>query len=364
MHPGSQQDQRLSPALVPGYFQPDELSLAQRLRQALQVARQLRFIQTQGTEAGHWGHTLEHDLSLLLAELAALPLDSLEAEAEQFTWTPTARAFTQCLELARRLNRWYVLLDVDTPAEEQAVRGALRQPFRRALEESLGLQLRNVLLSSGAPASAWSGWHPAWRLDTDRAAPPTEPASAQRRRLRLFWLAICRLLRLLQVLALQQLPTSLATGLHDPGTGLLLAWTQLLQATRDTLNQFDARLTLLYYAERLGFQMRPAQADRAHLVLERDPRHLKPVLLPQGWRFVANLDRGSCSYAAEHALYLSPLRITQLLSLRHPYDRQISPEREYGLATQALAHQWAVPTTEQAADPRAPSVPLDRKSVV
>lgn len=358
MHPGSQQDQRLSPALVPGYFQPDELSLAQRLRQALQVARQLRFIQTQGTEAGHWGHTLEHDLSLLLAELAALPLDSLEAEAEQFTWTPTARAFTQCLELARRLNRWYVLLDVDTPAEEQAVRGALRQPFRRALEESLGLQLRNVLLSSGAPASAWSGWHPAWRLDTDRAAPPTEPASAQRRRLRLFWLAICRLLRLLQVLALQQLPTSLATGLHDPGTGLLLAWTQLLQATRDTLNQFDARLTLLYYAERLGFQMRPAQADRAHLVLERDPRHLKPVLLPQGWRFVANLDRGSCSYAAEHALYLSPLRITQLLSLRHPYDRQISPEREYGLATQALAHQWAVPTTEQAADPRAPSVPL------
>jgi hypothetical protein len=362
MHPGSQQDQRLSPALVPGYFRPDELSLAQRLRQALQVARQLRFIDTQGTEAGHWGHTLEHDLSLLLAELAELPLDSWEAEADQFTWMPPARALAQCLALARRLNRWYLLLDVDTPAEEQAVRGALRQPLLRALDESLGLQLQAVLLTSDAPATAWSGWHPAWGLGTDRVAAPAtsepKPASGQRRRLRLFWLAICRLLRLLQVLALQQLPASLATGLHDPGTGLLLAWTQLLQATRDTLNQFDARLMRLYYAERLGFQLRPAQADRAHLVLERDPRHLKPVLLPQGWRFVANLDRGSCTYAAEHALYLSPLRITQLLSLRHEHDRQISPEREYGLAARALARQWIVPTTEQAADPRAPWVPL------
>lgn len=362
MPPGSQQDQRLSTALVPGYFRPDELSLAQRLRQTLQVARQLRFVDTQGTEAGHWGHTLEQDLSLLLAELAALPLDSWEAEADQFTWLPPARALAQCLGLARRLNRWYGLLDVDTPAEEQAMRQVLRQPFRRALGESLGLQLRAVLVASDAPATAWSGWHPVWGLGADvggatKAAEP-ETAAAQLRRQRLLWLAMCRLLRLLQVLALQQLPASLATGLHDPGTGLLLAWTQLLQATRDTLNQFDARLTQLYYAERLGFQMRPAQADRAHLVLERDPRHPKPVLLPHGWRFVANLDRGSCSYAAEHALYLSPLRVTQLLSLRHEFDRQISPEREYGMATRALARQWTVPTTEQAADPRAPSVPL------
>ena len=363
MHPGSQQDQRLSPALAPGYFRPDELNLAQRLRQTLQYARHLRFIDSQGTEAGHWGQTLEQDLSLLLAELAALPLDDWEALADQFAWAAPARALEQCLELARRLNRWHVLLEVDTPAEEQAMRGVLRQPFARALKESLSLQLRDALIALDAPAIAWSGWHPDWRIDRPVAAISTatepEPAAAQLRRLRLLWLAMCRLLRLLQVLALQQLPASLTTGQHDPGTGLLLAWTQLLQHTRDTLNQFDARLTLLYYAERLGFQMRPAQPDRVHLVLERDPRHPKPVWLPEGWRFVANLERGSCSYAAEHALYLSPLRVSQLLSLRHEFDSQISPEREYRLATQALARQWAaVPTTEQAADARAPSVPL------
>jgi hypothetical protein len=363
MHPGSQQDQRLSPALVPGYFRPDELSLAQRLRQTLELARNLRFVSSHGTESGHWGQTLEQDLSLLLAELAALPLDDWEAQADQFAWLAPARALAQCLELARQLNRWHVLLDVDTPVEEQALRDVLRQPFTRALRESLGLQLRDALIALDAPDLAWSGWHPDWRIERPlagaSAAMEPEPAAAQLRRLRLLWLAMCRLLRLLQVLAAQQLPASLGTGQHDPGTGLLLAWTQLLQHTRDTLNQFDTRLTLLYYAERLGFRMRPAQPDRVHLVLERDPRHPKPVWLPEGWRFVANLERGSCSYAAEHALYLSPLRVSQLLSLRHEFDPQISPEREYRLATQALARRWiAVPTTEQAADTRAPSVPL------
>lgn len=361
MHPGSQQDQRLSPALVPGYFRPDELSLAQRLRQTLLLARHLRFVDMQGTQAGHWGRTLEQDLSLLLAEIAALPLDELEAEADRFAWMSPGRALAQCLELAHRLDRWYVLLEADTLAPEQAVRQVLRQPLRRALDESLGLQLQAALIACDAPANDWQGWHPAWGLGDELPASieiELEPVPARLRRLRLMWLAMCRLLRLLQVLALQQLPASLVTGLHDPGTGLLLGWMQLLQHTRDTLNQFDARLTLLYYAERLGFRMRPAQADRAHLVLERDPRYPKPVLLPEGWRFVANLDRGSCSYAAEHPLYLSPLRVTQLLTLCHEFDRQISPEREYGLATQALARQLPVPSTEQAADTRAPSVPL------
>jgi hypothetical protein len=363
MHPGSQQDQRLSPALAPGYFRPDELSLAQRLRHTLQLARHLRFIDRQGAETGHWGQTLEQDLSLLLAELAALPLDDWEAVADQFAWLAPARALEQCLELARRLNRWYVLLEAETPAEEQAIRSVLRQPFFRALDESLGLQLQAALRVLDAPAVAWSGWHPDWRLDRPLAAASAatepEPPATQLRRLRLFWLAMCRLLRLLQVLALQQLPLSLHTGLHDPGTGLLLAWTQLLQHTRDTLNQFDTRLTLLYYAERLGFQMLTAQPDRVHLVLERDPRHPKPVWLPEGWRFVANLERGSSSYAAEHALFLSPLRVSQLLSLRHEFDFQISPEHEYRMATQALARRWApVPTTEQAADPRSPALPL------
>ncbi|MEK8034489.1 hypothetical protein AACH06_26975 [Ideonella sp. DXS29W] len=361
MHPGSQQDQRLSPALAPGYFRPDELSLAQRLRQVLQLGRHLRFIDTQGSDAGHWGQMLEQDLSILLAEIAAQPVDDLDAEAGQFAWMPPSRAFSHCLRLARQLDRWYALLDDDTEARDQPIRQVLRQPIERALTQSLGKQLQAVLLIAQAPSAAWAGWHTAWGLharlpQANEAA--DEPVSSQLRRLRLFWMAMCRLVRLLSVLALQQLPASLTTGLHEPGVGLLLAWTQLLQQTREPLNLFDTRLTHHYYTERLGFLPLPAGADRVHLVLERDPRYPKPVMLPPGWRFVANLDRGSSSYAAEHALHVSPLKVTQLLSLRHVFDRQISPEHEYGFATQALARQWPVPTTDQAADTRAPSVPI------
>ena len=360
MHPGSQQDQRLGPALVPGYFRPDERSLAQRLRQALLFARQLRFVDMHGAEAGHWGQTLERDLGMLLAELAAAPLDDWEARADQFAWQLPAQALALCVALARRLDGWCVHLEDDARVEEQGLRDALRLPLWRALEESLGPQLQVALTAGHAPPEAWQGWHPAWGLVAGRPLHDgmAEAAEQQLRRLRLFWLALCRLLRLLRALAAQQLPASLRTGLHDPGTGLLLAWTQLLHHTRDTLNQFDIRLTHHYYAERLGFRPMPALPDRVHLVLERDPRYLKPVQLPPGWRYVANLDSGSCSFAAEQALQVSPLRVAQLLSLRHEYDPQISPEREYGLATQALARALVVPTTEQASDPRAPSVPL------
>ena len=357
MHPGSQQDQRLARALVPGYFRPDELSLAQRLRQALQLARHLRFVDAQGIESGHWGGMLEQDLALLLAELAALPLDAWEGQADQFAWLAPGRAQSLCLELARRVDAWYVRLDVDTPAEERPLREALRAPLRQALDEALGAQLRAVLGAVDAPA-ARAGWHAAWGLDALDGAAAGAPVGVQPRGLRLFWRALCRLLRALQGLAREHLPASLRTGLHDPGTGLLLAWTQLLQDSRDTLNRFDARLIEHYYAVRLGFHLEPAQPDRVHLVLERAPRHPRPVLLPQGWRFVANLDQGSCSFAAEQALYLSPLRVARLASLRHEFDPHISPEREYGLATRALAREGPVPTTDQAADPRAPSWPL------
>ena len=361
MYPGSQQDHRLSPALVPGYFRPDELSLAQRLRQTLQVARQLRFFDTLGGDRGHWGELLQEDLALVLAELAALPLDDWETQADRFAWLAPARARGLCLGLARRLDQWTVRLGMDASGDELPLREALRKPLWRALGDSLGPQLQAMLVASGADASAWQGWHQAWQLEaagTRAASVQAEPAEDRLVRLRVFWLALCRMLRLLQELAGRHLAASLRTGQHDAGTGLLLAWTQLLHGTRDTLNRFDERLTHHYYADRLGFRARPAQADRVHLVLERDPRYRKPVLLPQGWRFVANLGQGSCSYAAEQALYLSPLRVSQLLTLRQERDPMIAPERQFGLATQVLSRRLDVPTTEQASDPRAPSVPL------
>lgn len=355
MHPGSQQDRRLSPALTSGYFQPDEWSLAQRLRQLLQLARHLRFVDTQGHDVGHWGQGLAQDLSLLLAELSALPLDAWEARAARFVWMTPAQGLAECLGLARRLDQWCVCLDNEQPAAEQPLRQVLRTPLWRALSEVLGPQLQSLLGQAG-PQPAW---HAVWGLRAAEPAPSSgEAAPVLARRLRLFWLALCRLLRHLQALAQEQLEASLATGLHDPGVGLLLAWSQLLQRSREPLNAFNDRLTRYYHEERLGFRTAPAQADRVHLVLERDPRELRPVMLPQGWRVVAHEGRESCSYAAEHPLSLSPLSVTRLLNLRLEQDPLISPESEFGYATRALARSLAVPSPEAAADPRAPALPL------
>ncbi len=351
MNTGSQQDTRLSPALQPGHFRPDELSLAQRLRQLLQWARHLDFVTLQGQPKGRWSDLLEQDLSLLLAELAALPLPQWQAQAQQFDSLAPAQQRQQCLALARAIDRWHARLlacleepgvSPDDPLHAVA----------RLLQDRLAGVLAPQLQALLTPQDMGKTWHPHWGLkpaphrDLQAAhGAPARPAAGLREH-RLLWLSMCRVLAGLQQAAQKALPDSLRSQRHEPAVGLLLALTQVLQHSREPLDRFNDRLTHYYYAQRLGLGREPARPAQVHLLLERQTHAHRPVQLPAGTRFVATQDGASNSFESVQELWLSPLKVSHLLTLCQLQDPDISPERDYGYASSVLAWQGRPPALE------------------
>jgi hypothetical protein len=368
MHPGTQQDERLAPPLDPArsppFLRPDELDLATRLRLTTELARQLRFFDDMALHQGHWGEVLSQDLSLVLADISRTA--SAEEENRIMALWPRMSERQQwhyCLRLARRLNTWCEQLE---PHAEQAasssdatalgIAARLLQQLQAQLDGELGrllMQQHAIFKQEGdTPLALLRA-----RIDGEALA---KSAAPPRRALRQLWLGLQRAERQLASLARQLLPESLQSGDHDPAMGALLAFVQLVQMSRAPLDDFTNRLTQYYYRDSLGFEPAQAQADRVHLLLERDPRYAKPVLLPLGASFIGGKNsRGQpLHYRAEQELLLSTLKVQRLLALRLESDPRISPEHEFAYATQARSLVLCPPTPEQAALPRARAWPL------
>lgn len=366
MHPGSQQDQRLPAALRPDYVRPDEQDLAQRLMQALALARRLRFVDAQGQSHGRWSDALEQDGAVLLAELATLRVAAWQTRFHHEDARAGETLRDEILRLARRVDGWHAaLLDqADRGLPDDRLFRPLADWLRQALRLQLGPRLGALLgdASAGEPEGARfaAGWHPDWglqaRLDPARAdGLVTLP---QTRDDRMLWLGLCRVLQRLRDLAAARVEPALAGGHHDPAMGLLLAWTQLLHATRAPLNAFNERLVDHYYGQRLALPPRPTGDQRVWLVLEAAPLLERPVPLGDRQGFVAGLPRGSRTFRIEQPGLLQPLRVATLLGLRQRRDPMISPQCDFGYASAIVASALAPPTPADAADPRAPTWPL------
>ncbi|MDT8998206.1 hypothetical protein RQP53_02835 [Paucibacter sp. APW11] len=371
MHPGTQQDERLAPpldpALSPPYLRPDELDLATRLRLTLELARRLRFVDDMGLQQGDWGEVLDQDLSLLLAEMAACPALAEEGRVMAI-WARLSdrQQWHYCRRLAEQLDGWCARMEQHAAAPSNEAGGSpaaarLLQLLQGQLDGELGRLL--LLLLHRFSADGGNGLPMLRSRISSKHLPAVDqqpPGGDTDRILRQLWLGLARARRQLALLAKTLLPASLQQGDHDPALGALLAFAQLLQLSRGPLDAFTDRLTRYYYRDSLGFSPQSASADRVHVLLERDPRHSRPVLLPQGCLFIGGkTEQGQpLNYRAEQELLLSTLKVEQLLALRLQSDPRISPEYEFGYATEAHALQLRPPTPEEAALPRARAWPL------
>ncbi len=374
MHAGTQQDERLAPPLDPEraspFLRPDELTLATRLRLTLGLARQMRFVDDVGLQQGLWGDALEQDLSFVLADISNTA--AVEREARVLALWPRMSEHQQwqtCLQQAQQLDAWCAQLELHTAASPEpthsptqttaptaAIGPRLLQQLQAQLDGELGrllMQLHSTFGQGDDRALALL------RARVDRRYPPL-PVAAHGNALRQLWLGLCHAQRKLAVLATELLPASMQLGDHDPAMGALLSLVQLVHMSRTPLDEFTNRLTRYYYQDRLGFAPAQAKADRVHVLLERDPRFAKPVLLPLGAHFMGGKDaRGQAlHYCAEQELLLSTLKVQSLLALRLESDPRISPEYEFAYATQARALTLQPPTPEQAALARARAWPL------
>jgi len=339
MHAGTQQDKRILEALRPGYFMPDEIGLEERIRLTLAQACQLKFVARDGVQAGLWSDALLRDETVVLADVAAYPL---EKEGQEFlqlvSWEQKDKLWQRIWQMVLRYDRWCQCLleseDVDVGR----------------VGEAMLVQIRLGLANMLAPAMlAWSapmdGLHTTWQVGLTAQVQPVLDAGAQAQLLRRCSMGLCQAILKVQPLAKAALAGCMTSGRHDPAMGLLLASLQLVQYSRVPVNRIPERLTDFYYRDVLNLQPRQPAVERVHLLLERDPHYGAPVRIEAGARFAGGKNAAGLPivFAADQALEVSDIQVAALHCLRVERDELISPEQEFdypkGIKAQSIPVQ-------------------------
>lgn len=330
MHRGTRQNQRMLHALRPGYFQPDALDLAARIRLSLAHAALLRFDTGTGADSGTWDEALWRDETVVLADLSAFPLLRIQQDfLPTVDWDREDRLWLGICKLISRYDQWCQhLLASDADGVSNVGVSMLGQ-----VRQGLG-----ALLSQAVRIWPWpfEPLHSDWQVQPSNGEDDTALSSGEGRQLlRRTWLGLCQAIARVQPLARAQLQQSLSTGKHDPAIGLLLATLQLFQYSRQPINRFPERLTDFYFRDVLHMQSRAPSIERVHLLLERDASDSVPVRIDAGTRFIGGKDAAGCAieFAADQALDVNNLRVAALYSLYVERDPLISPEREFDFST-------------------------------
>ena len=141
-HPGTERGDRLPDALAPGYFAPDERSLAALAANAARFAKQIAFFDLRDRPDGTWERWFTHDEALVFAAIADADVKVLRgSQFESMDLATDENVLVRILAAARRLDRWYRLLAViDRPGAQ-----ALVAELRRTIEATLAPELRWAL---------------------------------------------------------------------------------------------------------------------------------------------------------------------------------------------------------------------------
>lgn len=316
MQGGTSQSQRCPAALLDdAYLGLDERELATLIASTAAQARTLAFVDAEGRRRGHWGELLEGDEAVLLARLICLDLQAAERDLLQ------AHAAQDHDAMAVPLRR-------------------LRRELQRLSQGLKGHALALPLARLAEPLHRLGDWP---RQDSGR--------------LRQAFFSLRHGLAPLQPLARAALQQSLRSGRHEPAAALLLAVLQLYQRWQaHTAGLHGARIRH-YYRDQLGLAPLPAEPPHLHLVLEgqgeaRAPEDAAAAPdLPAGTLFAAAPDTGGRVPQARSRdpLWLSGARVEQLHTLHLDRDPRTSPERSFGMVSEA--HVCTLPAQRRQAWP-------------
>lgn len=357
MREGLAQHERLAAALEPHYIDVDELTQPQLMTLALQYAGLVRF--ADAGPRGHWDTTWRDyfaaDETLVMAEILALRVHQRRARFDAMLDLALASIAPGATPLPReqlptmliggmvaRLRKWS-----DTLQARGGPAGI-----------DLGVFIASVLdkLSPGLQrALAFHQARPRW--DT-RADAPTlvaeltallglEPGGALRNEelraaFRTWFNELAKAIEMVQHAAAQRLQTSLASGAHDPGAGLLLAFVQLYARAQRQANRLTERHLDFYYDRVLRIAPRGPSSDTTFLVFEPGAPGAR-IVIPAGTAFVAPAARGSdLVFASRDGVTVGAARLQALYTLFCERNPLTEPENQ--LWEQRHGQRSAYPT--------------------
>ena len=346
---GTDQSQRVPPALESRRFGVDEAGFAERVATAASLARYLRFVDLAGRDGGDWRRLFEGDESLVLARMAAVDLDALQRELlRDLDAVAPERLALHAVALAQGLDRWWKALDRNNEPAARAMSAQIEQAVAQRLGDDLawiGAHFDRRSWQGRPVTSRLEGLSPMWRAQPPLPG-PSRPARAtpERETLRGIGFAFLSTIGALRSFAVERLPDSLASGRHAPAPTLLMAFLQLYGTVQARINSFGERHVEFYYRDCLGLRPAAAQPGSLHLACRREERATPEIVLPDGALFDAGTDPSgqAIELRSEGAATLTQAEVVALCTVRLERDPLIAPERDFGFVTRIKAAEIAV----------------------
>ncbi len=351
---GTDPSQRVPLLLDRSPFGVDEAGFAERVAMSAALARQLRFIDLNGSDNGDWQRLFDGDESLVLARIAAVDLDALQAALLRDLASARPEALAQHLvRLAHQIDRWWKALAGHAEPAAVAVREQMQQLVLQQLCDDLawvaqrfkGRRLQAKALPTASAIEALEPDNSAERIEdlspmwhTPTAARPANAASEQET-LRAIGFAFLGVIGRLKALAAERLAESLRSGRHEPAASLLMAFLQIYGSVQAGINRFSWRHVEFYYRDCLGLRPAAAEPEALHLVCQREARAAAEFVLPGGALFDAGKDAAGrpIAFRGDSALTITEATVAALYTLRLERDPLISPERDFGFVTRIKA---------------------------
>ncbi|MDR7334593.1 hypothetical protein [Roseateles asaccharophilus] len=343
MSQGTDQQDRFPRALEPGYFRPGDLDFPQRAEMTGRLAERLRFHDLNHQETGHWGDLFTNDPTLMMARIAAFDIGPAQRKfLEHVNTAPLPDLGLQVLELAFTVDGWWAAMrGCEEPAPRQ-LGDRIELLIVRQLAADLHWVERRFLQQTVTRRPADSDKRELsslWRRSGNSDDDGTERSDREKLRERFF--AFLTAADDIATLARELLPTSLASGRHEPAAALVIAFLMLCDVVQQEVNRLPARHANFYLRDCLGFGPQPPRPDHVHLACERDPRAGAEVQLLPGTVFEAGKDAAGrpVRFVSEAALAITDLRVASLYTLRLEHDPLIAPECHLGYVTRSKLTQ-------------------------
>ena len=353
---GTDQDDRIAAALQSGYFNVDELTFEALLAMGTEFAAKVNFYNLSDEADGSWAELFSADEAVIMAMILSADLKQIEAgflrRYPDGVADLAAHVFQQC----KKFNFWLTRLE----AAEHDSGQTLRTKIAALVEEKLVTELHNLgtivsSLEEVGDEIEFTSFGAAWGLEREgqqHRFPHAKITAAEnstiiRQQLRTVFYAFFNAISYLKSVTPIYLQESLGSQLHDPATGLFMAFLKLYQRAQQQMNSFTQRHLDFYYNRVLGASPRTALPESVHLQFDVEAG-TKSALIAKGSAFTAGKDKSlrEILFRTDNDLWLNDAKVESLHTLFLQRDPLLSPEYELDYISRIKSNNIRLPASD------------------
>lgn len=351
---GTDQRQRMLPALEEGYFNVDEMSFEDLVSASVEFAAQLKYYNSSCLPSGDWRDFLATNEIVIMALIISKDLAVIRDRFRDQSNTRPEILSSLLADLVSELNTW--LLDLQRsnsqPARELVTRfeGLIRNSLQNELQGVEALAIRAADIEITVPVIESASLSGIWTRTTGTLTSIQESRLAKIQGqsdvvafLTRSAFEFLNAIEHLKASCRSLMPLALKTQSHDPAVSLFITFLKLYQHAQSRANTFTQRHLDFYYQDILKSRLRPRSLESVILnfaVDDGDPA----IDIAAGRKFVCAKDEKLKDIVFEtcESLRVTDASIAGLHTLRFEREPMITPECDMNFVTRI--HKQLIPT--------------------